>query len=108
MSEVSERIKKIEERLDALEGMIKALGFSSSRDQPRSIGMNDLLSLPSSLQKTILTAQSLKEATSNEVAEKTGRDRTVETIYLNQLVRLGYLNKERRGRKIYFMVLQYY
>jgi predicted transcriptional regulator len=108
MSEVSERIRKIEERLETLEVMIKSLGLSSSRNQPKSINMSDLLALPSSLQKTMLTAQTLKEATANEVAEKTGRDRTVENIYLNQLVRLGYLEKERRGRRIYFKVLQYY
>jgi predicted transcriptional regulator len=108
MSEITERIRRVEERLGALEGMIKVLGASPNSSQPRSMNMNDLLALPSSLQKTMLTAQDLKEATSSEVAEKTGRDRTVETIYLNQLTRLGYLSKERRGRKIYFKILRYY
>jgi len=70
--------------------------------------MGDLLALPSSLQKTLLALQELKEATSSEVAKKTGRDRTVETIYLNQLMRIGHINKERRGRKVYFKVIKYY
>lgn len=108
MDEVSERIKKIEERLDVLEGMVRALGALPTREQPKSVDMSDLLALPSCLQKTMLTAQELREATSSEVAEKTGRDRTVETIYLNQLMRLGYLSKERKGRKIYFKALRYY
>lgn len=108
MENVSERIKRIEERLDLLEGIVKSLGPSSSSIQPRSINIGDLLALPSSLQKSMLAAQELKEATASEVAKRTERDRTVETIYLNQLVRLGHLGKERKGRRIYFRVLRYY
>ena len=106
--EVSERIKSIEGRLDTLEKMLKTMSGSPARNPPLSIDMSDLLALPSSLQKTMLALQELKDATSSEVAEKTGRDRTVETIYLNQLMRIGHLNKERRGRKVYFKVIKYY
>lgn len=106
--EVSERIRKIEERLDALEKMIKAVGISLAENPPQSINLRDLLALPSSLQKSMLAVQEFREATASKVAEKTGRDRTVETIYLNQLMRLGYLSKERRGRRIYFKALRYY
>jgi len=38
------------------------------------------------------------------VAEQTKRARAVESSYLNQLVMMGYLKKERRGRKAYFYV----
>jgi uncharacterized protein with PhoU and TrkA domain len=106
--EVSERIKKIEERLDSLEATVKTIGASLPRKEQQTISMSDLLALPSSLQKTILAVQELGEATASRVAEQTKRDRTVENIYLNQLTRLGYLVKERKSRRIYFKILRYY
>lgn len=107
-NEVLDRIKRIEERLNSLETIMKTTEALPSKPQPKSVDMSDLLSLPSSLQKTMLAIQELKEGTSNKIAEKTGRDRTVETIYLNQLARLGYLTRERRSRKVFFKILRYY
>lgn len=108
--EVLERIKRIEERLDTLEGMIRVIDRAppTGGPSPPSLSLKDLLALPGSLQKTMLAIQDLEEATANGVAKKTGRTRSVENIYLNQLARLGYLNKVRRGRKIYFKILRYY
>lgn len=106
--EVSERIKRIEERLDSLEATMKTIVTPSIKKDQQTINMSDLLALPSSLQKTMLAVQELEEATASRVAEQTKRDRTVENIYLNQLTRLRYLNKERKGRRIYFKVLRYY
>jgi len=106
--EVSERIKKIEERLDSIEAIVKAMGNPSLKKDQQAINMSDLLALPSSLQKTVLAVQELGEATASRVAEQTKRDRTVENIYLNQLTRLRHLGKERKGRKIYFKILKYY
>ena len=108
IDEVLDRVKKIEERLSSLESTLTNMQTLPVAPKPKSIDMSDLLALPSSLQKTMLAIQELKEATSNKLAEKTGRDRTVETIYLNQLARLGYLTRERRSRKIYFKILRYY
>jgi hypothetical protein len=61
-----------------------------------------LLSLPDHLRKTAVTLCKLGEATADEIAEHTKRARAVESGYLNQLVLMGYLRKERRGRKAYF------
>jgi len=108
VDEVLERITKIEERLDFLEKTISSLGHPSSVNMLNSIDLSELLDLPSSLQKTMLAVQELNEATASEVAQKTGRDRTIESIYLNQLMRLGHLNRERKGRKIHFKVMKYY
>jgi hypothetical protein len=105
---VSQRIKKIEERLDSLEAIVKTIGTSSLKKEQQTISMSDLLALPSSLQKTVLAVQELGEATASVVAGQTKRDRTVENIYLNQLARLGYLGRERKGRRIYFRILRYY
>jgi predicted transcriptional regulator len=46
----------------------------------------------------------LDHATAEEVADQTKRARAVESGYLNQLVLMGYVKKERRGRKAYFYV----
>jgi predicted transcriptional regulator len=61
-----------------------------------------LLSLPDHLRKTAITLCRLGEATADDIAEQTRRARAVESGYLNQLVLMGYLKKERRGRKAYF------
>jgi len=63
-----------------------------------------LLSLPDHLRKTAITICKLGRATADEVAEQTKRARAVESAYLNQLVLMGYLKKERVGRKAYFYV----
>jgi predicted transcriptional regulator len=60
--------------------------------------------LPDHLRKTAVTLCRLGQATAEEVAEQTKRARAVESGYLNQLVLMGYLKKERRGRKAYFFV----
>jgi predicted transcriptional regulator len=41
-------------------------------------------------------------ATAYQISQQTNRARAVESAYLNQLVLMGYLKKERKGRKAYF------
>ena len=64
-----------------------------------------LLSLPDHLRKTATVTGSLGRATADEIAERTERARAVESGYLNQLVRMGYLKKEREGRRVLFSVV---
>jgi hypothetical protein len=61
-----------------------------------------LLSLPSSLRKTMFALQKLGEATAEELSMETKRLRAVESAYANQLARIGYIKKRRVSRKIYF------
>ena len=61
-----------------------------------------LLSLPDSLRKSVLVVLTLGKATAENVANKTGRARSVESAYLNQLVRMGYLKRVREGKRVYF------
>lgn len=63
-----------------------------------------LLSLPSSLRKTVLALYKLGEATAEELSVETNRQRAVESGYANQLTRLGYVKKKREGRKVQFYV----
>jgi hypothetical protein len=48
----------------------------------------------------------LEEASAKAIGAITHRTRGMESIYLNQLVRLGYLEKIKRGRNIYFRTLR--
>lgn len=63
-----------------------------------------LLSLPSSLRKTMLALYKLEEATAKDLSNETKRLRAVESAYANQLVRMGYLRKKRVGRQVYFYI----
>jgi predicted transcriptional regulator len=71
---------------------------------PDVLDVMTLLSLPDHLRKTAVTLCKLDHATADEVADQTKRARAVESGYLNQLVLMGYVKKERRGRKAYFYV----
>jgi len=72
-------------------------------DAPSSLPVNVyFLRLPDSLRQSMFAMDKLKEATTAHVAKETGRSRSVESIHLNQLERMGYLEKFRKGRKIYF------
>jgi hypothetical protein len=74
------------------------------QDLPEALDVMTLLSLPDHLRKTAVTICKLGHATAEEVAEQTKRARAVESGYLNQLVLMSYLKKERKGRKAYFFV----
>jgi hypothetical protein len=63
-----------------------------------------LLSMPDHLRKTAMTLCRMGRATAEEISEQTKRARAVESAYLNQLVIMGHLKKERNGRKAYFFV----
>jgi predicted transcriptional regulator len=62
----------------------------------------ELLELPDHIRKTAMAMNKLKEATAEDVSLETGRERSIESAYLNQLVRYGYIQKRREGRKVIF------
>jgi DNA-binding transcriptional ArsR family regulator len=108
-SELSEKLAQIEKRLDTIESMLRKIVPEEEPKTPldSSLDLMDLLELPDSLRKTMMASNELKEATAEEIAAKTKRARSVESIYLNQLVRMGRLERNRRGRKVYFKPVKY-
>jgi hypothetical protein len=104
---VLEKIRDNLERLnDKMEVMIE-LQKHGRKDamQPLSdtpLDVMTLLSMPDHLRKTAMTICRCGRATAEEISEQTSRARAVESAYLNQLVIMGYLKKERKGRKAYF------
>ncbi len=74
----------------------------------RNRGLNPdamaLISLPAHLRKTVLALYKVDEATADELSAGTKRLRAVESASANQLVRMGYIKKRQKGRKVYFYV----
>ncbi|MCW3981569.1 MAG: transcriptional regulator [Candidatus Bathyarchaeota archaeon] len=105
-------LEKIRESLDRLNDKMEVFielqkGKKNDfvmQDLPEALDVMTLLSLPDHLRKTAVAICKLGRATAEEVAEQTKRARAVESGYLNQLVLMGYLKKERKGRKAYFFV----
>lgn len=60
------------------------------------------LTVPDSLRKSLFAVSELAKATADDVCIRTGRHRSIENKYLNELVRAGWLKRERIGKKIYY------
>jgi hypothetical protein len=107
-------LEKIEESLERLNEKMEVIIEiqKNSSDAQRSatilpdasLDVMTLLSMPDHLRKTAIAICRCEKATADEIAEQTSRARAVESAYLNQLVLMGYLKKERKGRKAYFFV----
>lgn len=63
-----------------------------------------LLTLPDHLRETATALFEMGSATAEDLAKKTHKERAVESNYLNQLVRMGHVVKNRSGRKVYFSI----
>jgi len=109
-------LEKIEESLEKLNDKMEIMieiqkSGNGNNNQKAALSLPDasldvmtLLSMPDHLRKTAMTICRCSRATAEEVAQQTTRARAVESAYLNQLVIMGYLKKERKGRKAYFFI----
>ncbi|HUK85297.1 MAG TPA: hypothetical protein VLU95_05500 [Candidatus Acidoferrum sp.] len=107
-------LEKIEESLERLNDKIEVMieiqkngnenHKSTSALPEASLDVMTLLSMPDHLRKTAMSICRCSRATAEEIAGQTRRARAVESAYLNQLVIMGYLKKERKGRKAYFYI----
>ena len=84
-------------RLDDIEKSV-----SNWSPQPLEVPSTELLQLPDHLRRTYLTVASRGECDAKMVSNLTGRSRAIESNYLNQLVRMGWLNKRRVSKTIHF------
>lgn len=105
LEKIRESLEKLNEKMEIMIELQK----HGRRDiqtipQEAPLDVMTLLSMPDHLRKTAMTVCRLGRATADEVAQQTRRARAVESAYLNQLVIMGYLKKERKGRKAYFYV----
>ena len=104
LEKIRENLEQLNEKIDVMIEIQKHGQREIPESLPESLDVMTLLSLPDHLRKTAVTLCKLEEATADDVADQTKRARAVESGYLNQLVIMGYMKKERRGRKAYFFV----
>nr|WP_321498066.1 hypothetical protein [uncultured Methanolobus sp.] len=93
LNDINERLKLLELRIADLE----------SRNSP---AINDkmavFLTVPDSIRKSLFAVSKLTSCTADEVSDITGRHRSIENKYLNELYRAGWLERDRKGKKIYY------
>ena len=108
LEKIEESLERLNEKMEIMIEIQKNSGSNNQRTIPAlpdaSLDVMTLLSLPDHLRKTAMTICRCVKATAEEISEQTERARAVESAYLNQLVIMGYLKKERKGRKAYFCV----
>ncbi len=107
LEKIEESLERLNEKMEVMIEIQKNSGDSqrSSVALPdASLDVMTLLSMPDHLRKTAMAICRCGRATAEEIAEQTNRARAVESAYLNQLVIMGYLKKERDGRKACFFV----
>jgi hypothetical protein len=97
LDRIFQEMMNIRYRLDDIEK-----NFSNWNPQPLEISDAELLLLPDHLRRTYLTVASRGECDATVVSNLTGRCRAVESNYLNQLARMGWLNKRRVSKTINF------
>jgi len=97
---ILQEMQEIRYRLDNIENSI-------SRWNPPTleISQSDLFLLPDHLRKAYLTVASKGECSATETSAITGRCRAVESNYLNQLVRAGWLAKRRSSKVTLFRLV---
>lgn len=90
-------MQNIRFRLDDLENTM-----ASWNPQPVEITESKLISLPDHLRRTYMVVVSKGECNAITVSNLTGRCRAIESNYLNQLSRMGWLNKRRVSKMTHF------
>ncbi|MDF1533559.1 MAG: transcriptional regulator [Methanosarcinaceae archaeon] len=98
-----EKLQQIEDKLDCLLQERTPRNIIDG-DILESLDVMTLLSLPDHLRTSASTLFELQKATAEEVSNVTNKERAVESNYLNQLVRMGHVDKFREGRKVYFRI----
>lgn len=97
--QIYSKLGEIGDKLDNL-----ALVNKPKVDEDIAPDIMSLLQLPENLRYTALTLYELGEATAEDVAEITNKQRAVESAYLNDLAKMGYIQKKRVGRMVHFSI----
>ena len=108
LEKIEQSLERLNNKMEVMIEIQKNNSGNSTKVAPMlpdaSLDVMTLLSMPDHLRKTAMTICRAGRATAEEAAMQTTRARAVESAYLNQLVIMGYLKKERKGRKAYFYI----
>jgi hypothetical protein len=97
LDKIFHEMLRIRYRLDDLEK-----NMSNWNPKPIEFQDMELLSLPDHLRRSYLVVASKGECDATVASNLTGRSRAIESNYLNQLARMGWLNKRRISKTISF------
>ena len=100
LDRILQEMQQIRYRLDDIEAVL-----AGWNPRPLEISESELFSLPDHLRKTYLTVMSKGTCSATEVANLSGRCRAMESNYLNQLVRMGWLTKRRDSKTTRFCLI---
>lgn len=108
LEKIEQELSIIKERLEEMIILQKEILAIIEEKRTSEVGFeldaSLLLRLPDHLRKTMMALAKLTKARAEDVAKITGRARAVESGYLNQLVRMGYVKKTREGHEVYFSI----
>ena len=99
---VEETLKRIEKKLEKIETELKEI--SKQILEPNLSDPKSLIELPDHLRKTAIGLMRIGQGTASDVSRRTGRARAVESGYLNQLERQGYVTSFRKSRQKFFSI----
>jgi predicted transcriptional regulator len=106
--EIPGMLKRIEEKIDIFIDKTKMKPQADKHQEVmvsgKGLDIVTLLSFPDHLRKSAMAIMKLGKAMAEDVAKITGRARAVESAYLNQLSRMGYVKKNRKVRRMYFFI----
>ena len=103
LEKIRDNLERLNEKIEVMIELQKHDRKDMQQPLPDTpLDVMTLLSMPDHLRKTAMTLCRCGRATADEISQQTTRARAVESAYLNQLVLMGYLKKERKGRKAYF------
>lgn len=101
LEKIYKEMMQMRQRLDDIEN-----SFSNWRPDPVHMPESVLIALPDHLRKTYLVVSSKGECDALQVSNQTGRCRAIESTYLNQLSRMGWLNKRRISKVVHFRPIE--
>jgi len=103
---LDKKIAKLGDRIENIQEILVQQGEERALASEKRVFLDALsyVELPQHLRRTFDALAKLGEGTANEIAEKTGRQRAVESDYLNQLFTMRILAKKRRERKVLFSI----
>lgn len=99
---LEETLRRIEKKLAKIEAEIKEMRHRMLEGM--KVNERPLISLPDHLRKTVMGLLKAGQGTASDVSRYTDRARAVESGYLNQLEREGFVRSFRDGRRKVFLL----
>jgi hypothetical protein len=97
--QIFNELLKIRQHLDDIQKLL-----INQKPQPTQVNSNKLLELPDHLRRSFLITASKGECTATDVSNVSGKTRAAESCNLNQLTRMGWLQKKHVSKTVHFQV----